>query len=328
MASPDPRKEALIAPGPSQFTSETSPDQTVDYSISATVLTDMQADSPFLKGTPSESDFYVPDTAEQFCARNLPQARKKIARIQHMVDGNINIHTHNLLITGLRQKEIQQLLKKKHSGSRATFTDEQVLFQVMPGTAHEQLIVFLQQNFTRAMEAANCPMTKTTWVGIGATISKGRYCGKEPDWGMRPIADSTSRATNLPAAEEPWPSLVVEVGSSQSYSSLSIDAQWWWHNSGGATKLVLLFKIKNTQGFSVEVELWEEVTAHATGMVTRARSTRILERTQSTTVDGSGTHSSISLRYSTLMRQPPGPTHPEFVVLTREMLAEICSPPV
>ena len=77
---------------------------------------------------------------------------------------------------------------KKHGGSRATFTDEHVLFQIMPGKAHEQVIVFLQQNFVRAMEAANCPMTKTT-VGIGATISKGQFYGKEPDWGIRPIGE-------------------------------------------------------------------------------------------------------------------------------------------
>lgn len=49
------------------------------------------------------------------------------------------------------------------------------------------MIVFLQQSFVKAIKAANCPKTKTT-VGIGATISKGQFCGKEPDWGLRPIA--------------------------------------------------------------------------------------------------------------------------------------------
>ncbi|CAG8909304.1 unnamed protein product [Penicillium egyptiacum] len=331
MASPNPRKEALVTPGPPRFTSTTSPDQTVDRSMSSIVIPDMQPQSSFSKTTPSESDFCVPDNTEEFWADNLRQARKKIAHIQATVDANVKISTHNLLVSGLEQKEIQQLLQKKHSGSRATFTDEQVLFQIIPGNAHEQLIVFLQQNFVRAMEAASCPMTRSTWVGIGATSSKGRFCGKEPDWGVRPIAGGTSGATNLPPAEEPWPSLVVEVGSSQGHASLQRDARWWWNNSDGATKLILLFKIKDTRGFAVEVELWEEVVAHDTGVATRSRPPSIstnLQRTQSTTVDASGQHSSISLRYSTLMRQPPGPTHPEFVVLTPGMLTDICAPTV
>ncbi|CRL29940.1 unnamed protein product [Penicillium camemberti] len=196
---------------------------------------------------------------------------------------------------------------------------------------HAQLIVFLQQNFVRAMEAANYPMTRSTWVGIGATSSKGRFCGKEPDWGVRPTIGSALGATDLPRVEELWPSLVVEVGSSQGYLSSKRDARWWWNNSDGATKLVLLFKINNTRGFVVEVELWEEVVTRNTGVATGSRPPSVstnLQLTQSTTVDASGQHSGIYLRYSTLMRQLPGPTHPELVVLTSEMLTDICAPAV
>ncbi|KAJ5227802.1 hypothetical protein N7489_008510 [Penicillium chrysogenum] len=322
MASPNPREDAPVTPGPPRLTSTTSPVQTVDRSMSSTVT----------PGTPTESDFCVPDNTEEFWAKDLHQAQEKIAQIQATVDANVRISTHNLLISDLHQEDIQQLLEKKHSGSRATFTDDQVLFEIMPGNAHEQLIVFLHPNFVKAMEAANCPMTRSTWVAIGATSSKGQFCGKEPDWGVRPIAPGASGATNPPPAEERWPSLVVEVGTSQSHASLQRDARWWWNNSGGATKLILLFKIEDTPGFAVEVELWEEVVAYDTGVATRSSrppsiSTN-LQRTQSTTVDASGQHSGISLRYSTLMRQAPGPTHPELVVLTPEMLSDICAPAV
>ncbi|KAJ6179096.1 hypothetical protein N7519_009557 [Penicillium mononematosum] len=216
MASPNPRKEAPVTPGPPRFTFTTSPDQIVDRSMSSTVIPDMQPQSSFSKITPSESDFCVPDNTEEFWADNLRQARKKIAQIQATVDGNVGISTHNLLVSGLEKKEIQQLLQKKHSGSRATFTDEQVLFQTMPGNAHEQLIVFLQQNFARAMEAANCQMTRSTWVGIGATSSKGRFCGKEPDWGgitrTVPRSLSSFSKSKTPGA---------------SRSRLSYGKRWW-----------------------------------------------------------------------------------------------------
>lgn len=157
MASPNPRKEALVTPSPPRFTSTTSPDQTVEPPMSSTATTDMriiitgiQPQSSFSKTTPSdsepsdsesthsessESDFYVPDNTEEFWAHDLHQAQKKITYVQATVDTNARISTYNLLVSGLEQNEIQQLLQKKHSGSRATFTDEQVLFQIMPGNA-------------------------------------------------------------------------------------------------------------------------------------------------------------------------------------------------
>ncbi|KAJ5427108.1 hypothetical protein N7465_002178 [Penicillium sp. CMV-2018d] len=129
MASPNPRKEALVTPSPPRFISTTSPDQTVDRSMSS-VITGMQSQSSFSKTTPSESDLYP----EEFWADNLRQAQKKIAHIQATVDANVKVSTYNLLVSGLEQREIQQLLQKRYSGSRATFTDEQVLFVSQPTT--------------------------------------------------------------------------------------------------------------------------------------------------------------------------------------------------
>ncbi|OQE88964.1 hypothetical protein PENNAL_c0015G00158 [Penicillium nalgiovense] len=60
----------------------------------------------------------LPDNTEEFWADNLRQAREKIAHIQATVDANVKISTHNLLVSGLEQKEIQQLLQKKHSEFR------------------------------------------------------------------------------------------------------------------------------------------------------------------------------------------------------------------
>ncbi|KAJ6167305.1 hypothetical protein N7497_000148 [Penicillium chrysogenum] len=103
MASPNPREDAPVTPGPPRLTSTTSPVQTVDRSMSSTVT----------PGTPTESDFCVPDNTEEFWAKDLHQAQEKIAQIQATVDANVRISTHNLLISDLHQKDIQQLLEKK-----------------------------------------------------------------------------------------------------------------------------------------------------------------------------------------------------------------------
>jgi hypothetical protein len=176
------------------------PSTTLTGGNSISSLSGMQPDSALSETTPTEFDFWVPEYTEEFCACNVSQAQRKIAHIQDKVEAEAKGHTHTLLISGLTKAQIQQLLQKRHGGVRVTFTEEQVLLEIMPAKAYEELIVFVQHHIVKAMDAANCPMSRTTWMGTGATALKGRHCAKEPAWGMRPIvgAGGTSATTKPP----------------------------------------------------------------------------------------------------------------------------------
>jgi len=59
-------------------------------------------------------------------------------------------------------------------------------------------------------------------------------------------------------AENSWPSIVVEVGYSQSLESLCRAASWWLVHSGDQTRMVIIIKI-TTGPMELRLEKWAKV---------------------------------------------------------------------
>jgi len=53
-----------------------------------------------------------------------------------------------------------------------------------------------------------------------------------------------SLAPRTRVGSEQWPSLVVEIGYSESEKKLRRDARWWLTNSGGQTRFVITVKVR------------------------------------------------------------------------------------
>ncbi|EAW17080.1 uncharacterized protein NFIA_004360 [Aspergillus fischeri NRRL 181] len=53
-----------------------------------------------------------------------------------------------------------------------------------------------------------------------------------------------------------WPSLVIDAGVSESLTRLREDARWWFENSEGAVRTVILLGIKRTQR-TIRLEKWQ-----------------------------------------------------------------------
>ena len=83
---------------------------------------------------------------------------------------------------------------------------------------------------------------------MGATAYKGTSTEKEPDSCWRPLA---ARPNKLD-----WPTLVFEVGVSETLRKLRMDARWWLANSQGRVRIVLLFKIDRVAR-TIHIEKWE-----------------------------------------------------------------------
>ncbi|KAJ5687004.1 hypothetical protein N7536_009623 [Penicillium majusculum] len=65
---------------------------------------------------------------------------------------------------------------------------------------------------------------------------QGIFCGKEAD-------ASFGLAQPTPGRSTKWPTVVIEVGVSESYRKLRKDAEWWLTNSRGDVKLVIIVSI-------------------------------------------------------------------------------------
>ena len=85
----------------------------------------------------------------------------------------------------------------------------------------------------------------------GSTTSQGRHSGSQPDASFIPRTLPTGRSRQ-------WPSLVVEVGYTQTNNSLRMKARWWIGNSGGNVKIVVLIFINQTRA-EMDFEVWENV---------------------------------------------------------------------
>jgi hypothetical protein len=85
--------------------------------------------------------------------------------------------------------------------------------------------------------------------------------GKQPDQCFIPPGRCAS-----PGQPVGWPTFVIETGVSESLPRLREDARWWFNNSGGEVRMVLVISIKQTK---VEFELWQLAPPNAPCPLTR-----------------------------------------------------------
>lgn len=273
---------------------------------------------------PKTDDFYIPPSAEHLTGCTHIQILKKISRIQDRLAKDHNLSTQYLLITDTTQIIRDELLEKRIGGARATVSGQRILFRIMPGTLHEKIVLTTAMWFPVAMQAAGIPFSSTAWVPTGTADKYGRLCGKQPDFGIVPAANyglllPSQYGANVHGRdlERAWPSFVMEVAYNQSHPSLVMNAHWWYNNSGRQTKLILLFNIKSTSTFSVHIELWQECLAAQIPQ---------LQCTQSTDFSIGQDPAPITLDYVQLMRQQQIPHGRSNVIITTEILREICRP--
>jgi hypothetical protein len=121
------------------------------------------------------------------------------------------------------------------------------LIKVIPGAAHEPLI----NDFT-AKVASDLPnmgiyWTERRWIGA-TTYKPANNKGKGADQAFTPPSRQVTQGQT-----RGWPTLVVEVGVSESMAKLRSDAKFWFNNSNGQTRIVILISAKRNR---VTFEKW------------------------------------------------------------------------
>jgi hypothetical protein len=205
-------------------------------------------------------------------------------------------------------------------GVRATVLHHkhQILYKIMVGHYHEKIIRQFDAWINNTLGNMGLSfLNYDFWLG-GAGRSDGRVCGKE--------ADTTFFPGREPAAGAPipWPSLVLEVGISESVPQLRTDARWWHSNSNHQTQLVVLISA-NPKSRDADIEIWTQVVNGRVGATTRSQNTHVLECTKLARLrNGAVSGDALKIDFQTLMGRPPQNPQETDLQLTPLWIQRMC----
>ncbi|KAI5796230.1 hypothetical protein DFH27DRAFT_109369 [Peziza echinospora] len=192
-----------------------------------------------------------------------------------------NVKESRILFEGVPAECLDILdVKLKQLGFRGhvRFTYEEeinsLIVRLMPSLGHDVLCGQFFLELVNRIISLPGHSPQSIYVLNSARFIVPGVRSKEGDGALRP----SSRLGDS------FPSLVLEVGYSESLSALRIDAQWWLLNSGGQTKLVLILRLKRDP-FSLRIEKWEMTY---TGRLTRQGRTSVPGSTQIFDIDHDG----------------------------------------
>ncbi|KXG50187.1 uncharacterized protein PGRI_061540 [Penicillium griseofulvum] len=205
-------------------------------------------------------------------------------------------------------------------GVRATILhhEHEILYKIIPYHYHEKVSRQFDTWINNALGNMGLNfLNYDFWLG-GAGRSTGRVCSKEADTAFFPGREPAA------GAPIPWPSLVLEVGLSESVPQLRTDARWWYSNSDHQTQLVVLISA-NPNSHDADIEIWTPVINRRVGATTRGRDTHVLECTKSARLrNGVVSGNALEIDFQTLMGRPPQNPQETDLELTPCWIQRIC----
>lgn len=127
-------------------------------------------------------------------------------------------------------------------GFRFMFEGSAGLIKVVPSYAHDAITGRLSFSIDRLCIRANVPDTELEWALTTTFRPTVGTRGKKPDNCLLPRSRQGSGGQ-----QQGWPTLVIESGVSESFSKLHDDAKWWFENSGGQVRYVIILCIKRAR---------------------------------------------------------------------------------
>lgn len=127
-------------------------------------------------------------------------------------------------------------------GFRFMFENSAGLVKIVSSYAHDAITRRLTSSIDRISIQANVPDTELEWAMATTFKPTVGTSGKQADDSLLPRCRQGS-------AGHPcnWPTLVIESGVSESLSKLHEDAKWWFQNSGGEVRYVMILSIKRVR---------------------------------------------------------------------------------
>jgi hypothetical protein len=131
-----------------------------------------------------------------------------------------------------------ELAKLKLRKSYRHFYDprSRIMIITIPGPLHEAANGAFSTIFLDSTRTAN--IQRRAVQQLSTARVQGHFCAKEPDNQFRP--------TDLLNTTDLWPTVVLEVGVSESQKKLRADANWWLANGEGKVKLVITIAVNTS----------------------------------------------------------------------------------
>lgn len=180
------------------------------------------------------------------------EAQRLLERLhQNEEEGN-----QYILILNLPPSVRSQLAEERSTlpgiNYRLMFDGTTALIKIIPSSAHENATSRLHDNITVLAVLAGTSMDDILWGGSATyrpSIAGNK--GKEGDDCF--IPPSRQERAGQPQG---WPSLVIETGVTESRDRLREDAKWWFQNSQGAVRTVILLQVRRVRK-TIYLEKWQ-----------------------------------------------------------------------
>ena len=150
-------------------------------------------------------------------------------------------------VTQKQLANIERARRDRYKTLRFLYLNEPqtLIVKIFPGQVHELVVDEFVFTLRKEIEAKGqgekiCSMRSSTF--------KGLECSKQADGALRPVVARPDVYG--------WPSVVFECGVTESPRRLACDARWWFHNSKGAVKMVIIFFVSASTK-TVTIEIWE-----------------------------------------------------------------------
>jgi hypothetical protein len=251
-------------------------------------------------------------------------------RVLERLNRNDDAGNQYILVLNLPRAIRSQLVENKNVlqgiDFRLMFERTTALIKVVPSEPHETATSRLRDHITVSAVLAGASMDDILW-GANKTHrpSMAANKGKEADDCFIPPTRHATR--NQPTG---WPSLVIEAGVSESLTRLRYDARWWFENSEGAVRTVILLSIKRRQR-TILLEKWQlsppgqSVTTQQAlriqqmtippmpplGLQQAANQYPFIAQTATITTTNATGSLPIHLHYQALFDRAPGPGQPD-----------------
>ncbi|KAJ5684842.1 uncharacterized protein N7477_001187 [Penicillium maclennaniae] len=173
--------------------------------------------------------------------------------------------------------------------------DTRGMIVTIPGKPHDSIAGEFYTEFAIAAYHAN--LVRKFWSLARGRI-QGTLCSKEPDGAWAP-------EQLPPGRSDTWPSIVLEVGVSESKKKLRADAAWWLANSNGQVQVVILISVNQT----VAVVTFESIVLQQPPTYIETRQSIVVSRTPGGAGQPITTVPIVSLRITVaeLLCRPPNP---------------------
>ncbi|KAE8168309.1 hypothetical protein BDV40DRAFT_294853 [Aspergillus tamarii] len=206
---------------------------------------------------------------ESLCITRTFTRISNLARDATMIFDSLNANDFSgnqwILVLGLSQKTIDKLDRENDCMNGVCFRLEwdgtTGLIKVMPGAGHEMPINDFTFVVFGALSAMGLDWRDIRWGGATRYRSPLGNKGKEGDQILLP-----RNRQPVQGQIQDWPTLVIETGVSESLRKLQEDAKWWFNNSSGRVRIVILISLKRTM---MLFQKWQLMPPNAPKPITR-----------------------------------------------------------